>query len=234
MTEEVTVALNNETRRPGGCPSSSSSGDVDIEKLQSSASRSSDSDGHDHVDVRYAEEQFEELKRRYSNLSRVVSGQSHRKMGETVPDEGESEDEFDLEDMLRDRHRREIEHDIKPKHLGMYNCKNCLTSGVVFENMTVSGFGGAKHWIKTFPDAFNDFFNLWATFRGIFGKRRGTEFDILKDFTGCVRPGEVPLHELSCLTIDVASLGSSRQRLHHLSTSHGESTDRVHQGGRKC
>jgi ATP-binding cassette, subfamily G (WHITE), member 2, PDR len=67
-------------------------------------------------------------------------------------------------------------------------------SGVIFENMTVTGFGGAKYWIKTFPDAFNDFFNLWETFRNIFSKRRGTEFDILKDFTGCVRPGEVHIN----------------------------------------
>lgn len=66
-----------------------------------------------------------------------------------------------------------------------------LIVGVIFEDLTVSGFGGAKYYIKTFPDAFVDFFNLWGTFKSIFGKKKGTEFDILKDFTGCVRPGEV-------------------------------------------
>jgi len=63
--------------------------------------------------------------------------------------------------------------------------------GVVFENLRVCGFGGAKYFIKTFPDAFIGFFNLWGTFKSLFGKKKGTEFDILKDFTGCVRPGEV-------------------------------------------
>ena len=76
-----------------------------------------------------------------------------------------------------------------------------LIVGVIFEDLTVSGFGGAKYYIKTFPDAFVDFFNLWGTFKSIFGKKKGTEFDILKDFTGCVRPGEVERKILLILLI---------------------------------
>src|SRR5277367_2981466 len=76
-----------------------------------------------------------------------------------------------------------------------------LIVGVIFESLTVSGFGGAKYYIKTFPDAFIDFFNLWGTFKSIFGKKKGTEFDILQDFTGCVRPGEVS-GLLTLLTVD--------------------------------
>ena len=63
--------------------------------------------------------------------------------------------------------------------------------GVVFEDLTVRGFGGAKCFIRTFPDAFVSFFNVWGTFKTLFGKKKGIELDILKNFTGCVRPGEV-------------------------------------------
>jgi predicted small secreted protein len=120
MTDEVTVALSALSTSVTACPSPAGSGnDIDVEKQFGETSVGE----LDHVDVRYAEEQFEELKRRYSNLSRVASAQSHPsrgKLGQSVPDEGEeSEDEFDLEDMLRDRHLKEVEHDIKPKHLGI-------------------------------------------------------------------------------------------------------------------
>ena len=164
----------------------SSSSEFDIEKQRSSRTSSGSEVIHDHVDIQYAERQFEDLKRRYSNLSRVASGGSrvkglHEKTQEQEVEE-ESDDEFDLEDVLRDRHRREMEHDIKPKHLG-----------VIFEDVTVRGYGGAKYFIRTFPDAFVSFFNVWGTAKTIFGKKKGTEFDILSDFTGCVRPGEVSL-----------------------------------------
>jgi hypothetical protein len=110
---------------------SSSSGDIDLEKQRTN----SEDIIHDHVDVQYAERQFADLKRRYSNLSRVASGASQRSRrprpstaesekgrrlgGRWTEDVEESDDEFDLEDMLRDRHRKEVEHDIKPKHLGL-------------------------------------------------------------------------------------------------------------------
>lgn len=105
-----------------------SAADEDIEKQHSSTS--SDDIIHDHVDIQYAERQFADLKRRYSNLSRVESATSQRSRGRnpaSADDEKEKagtdeeieEDGFDLEDVLRDRHRKEIEHDIKPKHLGI-------------------------------------------------------------------------------------------------------------------
>jgi len=36
---------------------------------------------------------------------------------------------------------------------------------VVFEGLTVCGMGGVKHFVKTFPAAFVDFFNLYGTVR---------------------------------------------------------------------
>jgi len=204
-TGNVDVITNSNTVAPAVAETAytSSTSDVDIEKQRSSATSSDGDVIHDHVDVQYAERQFADLKRRYSSLSRVASGTSQQrkskilsrnKTRESAGDVFESDDEFDLEDVLRDRHRREIEHDIKPKHLGTFNLPfTKLILGVIFENLTVRGFGGAKYYIKTFPDAFVDFFNVWGTFKSLFGKRKGTEFDILKDFTGCVRPGEVSL-----------------------------------------
>lgn len=104
----------------------------DIEKQH--CSTSSDDVIHGHVDIQYAERQFADLKRRYSNLSRVESVNSQRSRARgpgTADSETEKggtaeeieEDEFDLEDVLRDRHRKEVEHDIKPKHLGILSDK---------------------------------------------------------------------------------------------------------------
>jgi hypothetical protein len=102
-----------------------------------------------------------------------------------------------------------------------------LTKGVVFEDLTVKGFGGAKFFIKTFPNAFIDFFNVYGTLKSLFGKKKGIEFDILKDFTGCVRPGEVflPFDEFN---VDVTRSWRSRQWLHHISPSNGKSAQRIH------
>jgi hypothetical protein len=64
-------------------------------------------------------------------------------------------------------------------------------TGVVFENLSVYGMGGVKHFVKTFPDAFVDFFNIYGTVMNLIGKKTGTETSILQDFNGIVKPGEV-------------------------------------------
>ena len=50
--------------------------------------------------------------------------------------------------------------------------------------------GGVKHFVKTFPDAFVDFFNVYGTIRGLMEKKSGTETAILENFNGIVKPGE--------------------------------------------
>lgn len=48
--------------------------------------------------------------------------------------------------------------------------------------------------MKTFPDAVIDFFNIPQTIMSIFGwGKKGQEFDILKDFKGVTKPGEMVL-----------------------------------------
>src|SRR5277367_6422483 len=72
-----------------------------------------------------------------------------------------------------------------------------LIVAVVFENLTVCGVGGVKHFVKTFPDAFVDFFNLYGTVRSFMGQKFGTETEILHDFNGIVKPGEVYFIQIS-------------------------------------
>jgi hypothetical protein len=91
----------------------------------------------------------------------------------------------------------------------------------------VRGFGGTKHWIRTFPDAAIGFFNVWGTFKSLFGKQKGVEFDILNDFTGCVRPGEAFHSKLVMLTIDVTGLGRAWERMHNLSPRNSEPARRL-------
>jgi ATP-binding cassette subfamily G (WHITE) protein 2 (SNQ2) len=60
--------------------------------------------------------------------------------------------------------------------------------------LTVSGTGGVTNFVKTFPDAFISFFNVFETAMHIFGVgKKGREVNILKDFRGLVQPGEMVL-----------------------------------------
>jgi ATP-binding cassette, subfamily G (WHITE), member 2, SNQ2 len=66
--------------------------------------------------------------------------------------------------------------------------------GVIWDRLTVRGTGGTKNIVKTFPDAFIDFFNLPGTIMSIFGwGKKGKELNILQDFRGVVEPGEMVL-----------------------------------------
>ncbi|KAF2685329.1 ABC transporter CDR4 [Lentithecium fluviatile CBS 122367] len=139
------------------------------------------------VDISRAEAEFAELNRelsRTSHLSRVQSRHSRKGADvEKAADETSSEEQFDLETVLRGNRDEEERAGIKSKRIG-----------VVFEGLTVSGIGGVKNYVKTFPDAFVSFFNVFATAQSILGLgKKGREFDILKDFHGVVNPGEMCL-----------------------------------------
>lgn len=69
-----------------------------------------------------------------------------------------------------------------------------IRSGVIWQDLTVSGIGGVKNFISTFPDAVIGFFNIFSTIVNILGlNKKGREFDILKSFRGVVKPGEMVL-----------------------------------------
>lgn len=56
------------------------------------------------------------------------------------------------------------------------------------------GFGGVKTFVQTFPDAVIGFFNVYQTFMSLFGLTKGgAENDILRDFRGVLKPGEMVL-----------------------------------------
>ncbi|KAF2021330.1 hypothetical protein BU24DRAFT_19386 [Aaosphaeria arxii CBS 175.79] len=147
------------------------------------------------VNVARAEAEFAELNRelsRTSNLSRrisrVQSRQSHKNTAsqdvEKAPASDDSSDEpFDLQAVLRGNRDEEEAAGIKSKRIG-----------VVWDGLTVSGIGGVKNYVKTFPDAFVSFFNVFETAQSLLGLgKKGREFDILNNFKGVVNPGEMVL-----------------------------------------
>ncbi|KAK7188983.1 uncharacterized protein CC84DRAFT_1147497 [Paraphaeosphaeria sporulosa] len=141
------------------------------------------------VNISRAEAEFAALNREFSRtsqLSRTKSRQSRKgatDIEKAVDEETGSEEPFDLETVLRGNRDEEERAGIKSKRIG-----------VVFEDLTVSGIGGVKNYVKTFPDAFVSFFNVFATVQSLLGLgKKGREFDILKDFRGVVKPGEMCL-----------------------------------------
>lgn len=149
------------------------------------------------VDVEEAETQFAELQRELSGISqhsrRLSRQQSRRSIKKETgvkdiekavsSDTSEEGEPFDLEDTLRGNKRLEDEAGIKSKQIG-----------VVWENLTVKGIGGIKNHVKTFPDAFVSFFNFPETLMHILGLgRKGKEVNILHNFRGVVKPGEMVL-----------------------------------------
>lgn len=137
------------------------------------------------VDVGRAEQDFARLNRQlsaYSERSRRLSRQQSKqpakvKQGDVEkgvgPDES-SEEPWDLETTLRGAKAADREAGIKVKRIGAFHplplAPTALTVlGVIWDNLTVRGVGGAKNIVKTFPDAFVDFFNLPGTIMSLFG-----------------------------------------------------------------
>jgi ATP-binding cassette, subfamily G (WHITE), member 2, SNQ2 len=69
-----------------------------------------------------------------------------------------------------------------------------IITGVIWDCLTVRGIGGVRNIVKTFPDAFIDFFNVPGTVMSMFGwGKKGKEIKILQDFRGVAKPGEMVL-----------------------------------------
>ncbi|KAF2851942.1 ABC transporter [Plenodomus tracheiphilus IPT5] len=148
------------------------------------------------VNVQRAEAEFAELSKELSRasnisrrLSRVQSRKSHKGHATADVEKGstggpdDADEPFDLERTLRGRSEEEEAAGIKSKRIG-----------VSWDGLTVSGIGGVKNYVKTFPDAFVSFFNVFETAVNLLGLgKKGKEFDILKDFKGVAKPGEMVL-----------------------------------------
>ncbi|KAF7877508.1 hypothetical protein EAF04_001185 [Stromatinia cepivora] len=141
------------------------------------------------IDIKTAEAEFAQLQRELSgisNKSKALSRKRSKIAGEKdVEKAGESEEaeQFDLENTLRGNRQAEEDSGIRSKHIG-----------IIWEGLTVRGTGGVSNFVKTFPDAFTSFFNVFETAMNIFGVgKQGREVKILQDFRGVVKPGEMVL-----------------------------------------
>ncbi|KAL4789969.1 ABC-2 type transporter-domain-containing protein [Aspergillus venezuelensis] len=146
------------------------------------------------VDVERAEHEFAELNRELSSISyqaqrlskhasRVSKTEVHSKDVEKSASSTESVESWDLETALRGNQAAELEAGIKSKHIG-----------VIWDKLTVRGIGGCKSFIKTFPDAIVDFLNVPGRIMDWTGhNKKGKQFDILNDFRGVLRAGEMVL-----------------------------------------
>ncbi|KAJ5113929.1 hypothetical protein N7456_002463 [Penicillium angulare] len=143
------------------------------------------------VNVERAEQDFSDLNREFSHISHQARYLSKQESKPTVTLEDlekartshDSDDSWDLETTLRGNRAAEEEAGIKDKHIG-----------VIWDNLSVRGIGGVKTFIKTFPDAIVDFFNVPQTIMDIFGwGKGGKEYNILEGFRGLTRPGEMVL-----------------------------------------
>ena len=146
------------------------------------------------VCVERAEAYFAELKHDFSNFKHQNRNpfQTNNRRNNGVRNDIEKDaaassdsdrEPFDLEQTLRGNKEQDTAYGIKSKRIG-----------VLWDKLTVTSNGGARERVKTFPDAFIDFFNVPAMIMSLLGiGKKGKEFDILRDFKGVVKPGEMVL-----------------------------------------
>jgi len=145
------------------------------------------------VDVARAEADFAQLQRELSRTShRAVHGAKGggvavdvdvEKGGASESPTTEEEEPFHLETALRGSLDDEVRAGIKAKRIG-----------VLWRGLEVKGVGGVRNYVKTFPRAFVDFFDVFSVARALLGfGKKGTEVSILKGFRGVAKPGEMVL-----------------------------------------
>lgn len=153
------------------------------------------------MSVKDAEDQFRGLEKKFSNISKASKGSKHSKAsrGDVKHEDMKHEDvglaesgtasssegevQFDLETALRTGLSAEQKAGIRPKHIG-----------VIWENFTVKGMGGFSNYVKTFPNAFIDFFDVVRPVIGMLGmNKKGAEDTLLDNFRGVCHPGEMVL-----------------------------------------
>ena len=194
-----TVAEVEEFKAHHPPPPEPSEGTTYLENVSSQSSTSA-LPPENRVSVGRAEAEFAELSHQLSGISEKSKAVSRRPSHGSFLSRGsglkekdiekeptsstESEvDSWDLEQTLRGTKNEDIAAGIKSKRVG-----------VLWERLTVRGVGGVKNIVKTFPAAFVSFFNVVGTAMHIFGYgKKGQDFDILQNFRGVVRPGEMVL-----------------------------------------
>lgn len=136
------------------------------------------------VSVETAEADFAQLSRELSNIS-----QQHRGLAKEV-NVGEKDVEKAITGSQPDAEPFDLEQTLRGNRDGIKSKR----IGVLWEGLTVSGIGGVKHIVKTFPSAFVSFFNVPGTIMHMLGYgKKGSDFDILRNFRGVAKPGEMVL-----------------------------------------
>lgn len=144
----------------------------------------------DNINVEAAQEQFYKQSRSLSRLSQatqtsaLVAGRnaSDVEYSSNANQDVSGGQALNLEKLLRDMQGQFVES------------TTAKEVGVVFENLTVRGFGGSKHYIKTFADVFLDLFKAPISIYYLLrGRRESVENDILCNLNGYARPGEMVL-----------------------------------------
>ena len=180
------------SRTKHGTPGTVQTGDRDDASAVASSETLSRTTSHG-VDVTKAEQDFMDLQREFSRISQT-SNRLARRESHANPDDLEKaisstdvssgvDESWDLEAALRGDKKAAEEASIRSKRVG-----------VMWKDLTVSGIGGSRNIVQTFPDAFINFFNVAGTLMHLFGLgKKGKEFDILQDFNGVAKPGEMVL-----------------------------------------
>ncbi|CAE6423760.1 unnamed protein product [Rhizoctonia solani] len=133
------------------------------------------SNGHGSVNVEEAQAQFHALARRLTRQST----QHNDKSGGDI----EKQETFDLLEYLRTTSGKQDEAGFAKKHVG-----------VTFENLRVTGVGGVKIYVRTFPDAVKEFFlSPYYLAKSLVGGPSAAPKAILHSFNGAVHPGEMVL-----------------------------------------
>jgi ATP-binding cassette subfamily G (WHITE) protein 2 (SNQ2) len=148
------------------------------------------------VSVTEAEAEFVKLQRKLSS----VSEESQRSQWWSIDCDAKGDDSidigkatirslalddgpFDLESTLRGNKAAGDEAGIKPKYIG-----------VIWRGLTVTGAGDVRNFVKTFPDAFISFFNVFESAMSVLGiGKKDHDLRILTDFRGVAKPGEMTL-----------------------------------------
>ncbi|KAF7951033.1 uncharacterized protein EAE97_002585 [Botrytis byssoidea] len=127
-----------------------------------------------------------------SRRSRATAGEdieAHEEEEKLEEVAAEDEDEFVLGDFLRDGHFEKRNTRGSAKKVG-----------VIYKNLTVQGVGATSTYVKTLPSAIMgtfgpDLYKLLTRFIPVLPKpgANGLRRDLIHDFTGCVRDGEMLL-----------------------------------------
>ncbi|KAG9235635.1 ABC-2 type transporter-domain-containing protein [Amylocarpus encephaloides] len=208
------VPLHNFPDAPGSNESSSSSSQNDINNDGTWGER----DAGGPVDLRAAMQDYEEMRRELTQLSKTrtaktersnatraglmrkvtsrASRASHPTRASTADieaqGEGEGEveddDDFELGDFLKDGHFERRQEGRSAKKVG-----------VVYKNLTVEGVGATETFVKTLPEAIlgtfgPDLYRICSRFLPLpqFGSK-GEKRNLINDFSGVVRDGEMLL-----------------------------------------